>query len=122
MLPSDHPLAAAPEISDFGFAASALEVTSVSSDAEMKVVQLAGQMNGTAFWRAQAVISELEETLQKRLNNSAVLESSVRIESGGQKVSRRNMLGRMVLGEKPAVSVRHVGYCVCEGECWRRCV
>lgn len=96
MLPSDIPLTAVQEKSEFSFdtdTTKAVEVIGFSSEAEPKVVSLGGQMNRTEFWRVQAVITELEETLHRRLNESVVLRSPMRTEPTRQK---RSMLGRIM--------------------------
>lgn len=79
LLPSDIPLPAPEEKSEFSFDTGRddqkVEVIGFSSDEEPKVVRLEGQMNKTEFWRPQAIILELERTLRDRLNESSTLRS-----------------------------------------------
>ncbi|KAJ4303301.1 hypothetical protein N0V90_002194 [Kalmusia sp. IMI 367209] len=50
------------------FSTPQVQVIGFSSDEEPKVVGLEGQVNKTEFWRVQAVLEELERTLQGTLN------------------------------------------------------
>ncbi|KAG9190244.1 hypothetical protein G6011_08332 [Alternaria panax] len=68
MLPSDIPLPAVEEKSEFSFDSSdskPVEVIGFSSEDEPKVVRLEGQMNRTEFWRPQVVIVELEQGMEE---------------------------------------------------------
>ena len=102
MLPSDIPLPAVQEKSEFSFDAAdlkAVEVIGFSSEVEPKVVRLEGQMNRTEFWRVQAVVEELEDVLRARLNESAMLRSpssATRAETSGQRQPKRSMLSRIM--------------------------
>lgn len=81
LLPSDIPLPAVEEKSEFSFDTAStkpVEVIGFSSEEEPKVVRLEGQMNRTEFWRVQAIIEELERALRERLNASAVLRNPTR--------------------------------------------
>jgi hypothetical protein len=78
MLPSDIPLPAVEEKSEYSFDTSdpkPVEVVGFSSEDEPKVVRLEGQMNRTEFWRPQVVIVELERMLSENLNANPVLMS-----------------------------------------------
>jgi hypothetical protein len=100
LLPSDVPLPAIAEKSEFSFDTpdtKAVEVIGFSSSEEPKVVRLEGQMNRTEFWRVQAVIEELESALRERLNESAELRRSVGgSQDGAKQRSRRGLLGRIM--------------------------
>jgi hypothetical protein len=79
MLPSDIPLPAVEEKSEFSFSSSsseAVEVIGFSSEDVPKVVRLQGQMNRTEFWRVEAIIADLERILRDTLNVSPVWRSS----------------------------------------------
>jgi hypothetical protein len=81
MLPSDIPLPAIEEKSEFSFDTEdtkQVEVIGFASEEEPKIVRLEGQMNRTEFWRVQAVIEELERVLRESLNASAYLRSPTR--------------------------------------------
>ncbi|KAF3051357.1 hypothetical protein E8E11_010037 [Didymella keratinophila] len=81
MLPSDIPLPAVQEKSEFSFdtdTSKAVEVLGFASDEEPNIVCLEGQMNRTEFWRVQAVIIELERVLRDSLNASPQLRSPIR--------------------------------------------
>lgn len=81
MLPSDIPLPAEREKSEFSFntdTSKAVEVLGFASEEEPNIVRLEGQMNRTEFWRVQAVIVELERVLRESLNASSQLRSPVR--------------------------------------------
>jgi hypothetical protein len=77
LLPSDIPLPAAEEKSEFSFDTGGdekkVEVIGFSSDEEPKIVRLEGQMNKTEFWRVKAVIEDLERRLRETLSASPVL-------------------------------------------------
>lgn len=76
MLPSDIPLPAAEEKSEFSFDTAdtkAVEVIGFSSESEARIIRLEGQMNFTEFWRVPAVIDELERLLRDRLNQVEAL-------------------------------------------------
>jgi hypothetical protein len=78
MLPSDIPLPAVEEKSDFSFdlaGTKSVEVIGFPSEAEPKIVRLGGEMNRSEFWRVQVVIDELESVLRDRLTESEVLRS-----------------------------------------------
>lgn len=79
MLPSDIPLRAVEEKSEFSFdsasGAKPVEVIGFSSEEAPKVVRLDGRMNRIEFWRPQAVIVELERVLKESLNASPHLRS-----------------------------------------------
>ncbi|KAF1963449.1 hypothetical protein CC80DRAFT_486833 [Byssothecium circinans] len=79
LLPSDIPIPAPEEKSEFSFSSASddrtVEVIGFSSDEEPKVVHLQGQMNKTEFWRVQAVVQDLERRLRESLNASEVLRS-----------------------------------------------
>lgn len=102
MLPSDIPLPAIEEKSEFSFDTSStkpVEVIGFSSEEEPKVVRLEGQMNRTEFWRVQAIIEELERALRERLNASAILRNPTRPISefeGSTKTPRRTLLSRVM--------------------------
>lgn len=103
MLPSDIPLPAIEEKSEFSFDTSStkpVEVIGFSSEEEPKVVRLEGQMNRTEFWRVQAIIEELERALRERLNASAILRSPTRpiseFEGAAKMSSRRTLLSRVM--------------------------
>lgn len=101
MLPSDIPLPAVQEKSEFSFdtdTSKAVEVLGFASDEEPNVVRLEGQMNRTEFWRVQAVIVELERVLRDSLNASPQLRSPVRERSefGTQHKPKRNFLAKFV--------------------------
>ncbi|KAH9861551.1 hypothetical protein J1614_011301 [Plenodomus biglobosus] len=106
MLPSDIPLAALPEKSEFSFDTTtptqAVEVIGFSSEEAPKIVRLEGQMNRTEFWRPQAVIEELERVLRETLNASSRLRSPASpVRGGGTGVDggqapRRGFLTRLV--------------------------
>jgi hypothetical protein len=96
LLPSDIPLPAIEEKSEFSFdtvSTKPVEVIGFSSEEEPKVVRLEGQMNRTEFWRVQAIIEVLERALRERLNASAVLRNPTRpiseYEQGPERTSRR---------------------------------
>jgi hypothetical protein len=105
MLPSDIPLPAIEEKSEFSFdtfgATKPVEVIGFSSEEEPKVVRLEGQMNRTEFWRVQAVIGELERVLGEMLNASAYLRSPDRPRAGRSELEesrqqKRNLWSRMI--------------------------
>lgn len=107
MLPSDIPLPAIEEKSEFSFdtfgTTKPVEVIGFSSEEEPKVVRLEGQMNSTEFWRVQAVIGELERVLREILNASAYLRGPTRPRVGGSEFeevvgrqSRRYLWSRMI--------------------------
>jgi hypothetical protein len=104
MLPSDIPLPAIAEKSEFSFDTAdtkQVEVVGFSSEEEPKVVRLEGQMNRTEFWRVQAVIEELERVLRESLNASAYLRSPTRpgrseFEEVVKQSSRRSLLSRVM--------------------------
>lgn len=103
MLPSDIPLPAEEEKSEYSFDTSdskPVEVVGFSSEDEPKVVRLEGQMNRTEFWRPQVVIVELERMLSENLNASPVLRSPRghgRSEAdSAQRHSRRGFLSRVM--------------------------
>jgi hypothetical protein len=103
MLPSDIPLPAVEEKSEFSFDTSdakPVEVVGFSSEDEPKVVRLEGQMNRTEFWRPQVVIVELERLLSENLNTNPVLMSPRGKEAGRedtpQKHSMRGLLSRVM--------------------------
>ncbi|KAL6702981.1 hypothetical protein ACN47E_010336 [Coniothyrium glycines] len=77
MLPSDIPLVAVQEKSEFSFESTSetkrVEVIGFSSGEEPKVILLEGQVNRTEFWRPQAIIIELERVLRESLNASSHL-------------------------------------------------
>ena len=122
MLPSDIPLPAVQEKSEFSFDpvdAKVVEVIGFTSEEEPKVVRLEGQMNRTEFWRVQAVIGELERVLRERLNESAFLrspDSPTRVRTS-ERQPRRNFLSKIIpsLGPEerspsgnPEVGTRHM--------------
>ena len=81
MLPSDIPLPAVQEKSEFSFdtdTSKAVEVIGFASEEEPSIVRLEGQMNRTEFWRVQAVIVELERVLRDSLNASPQIRSPTR--------------------------------------------
>ncbi|KAJ8108474.1 hypothetical protein OPT61_g8148 [Boeremia exigua] len=81
MLPSDIPLPAEQEKSEFSFdndTSKAVEVLGFASEEEPHVIRLGGQMNRTEFWRVQAVIVELERVLRDSLNARPQLRSPIR--------------------------------------------
>lgn len=81
LLPSDIPLPAEREKSEFSFdtdTSKTVEVLGFASEEEPHVVRLDGQMNRTEFWRVQAVIVELERVLRSSLNASPQLRSPIR--------------------------------------------
>ncbi|KAJ4312595.1 hypothetical protein N0V94_007367 [Neodidymelliopsis sp. IMI 364377] len=101
MLPSDIPLPAVREKSEFSFdtdTSKAVEVIGFASEEEPNVVRLEGQMNRTEFWRVQAVIVELERVLRESLNASQQLRSPVRAERSEFEAPRqkRNFLSKLV--------------------------
>jgi hypothetical protein len=103
MLPSDIPLTAVAEKSEFSFDTSdakPVEVVGFSSGDEPKVVRLEGQMNRTEFWRPQVVIVELERLLSENLNANPVLRSprgeGIDKEDSTQSRSRRGFLSRVM--------------------------
>ncbi|OAL01358.1 hypothetical protein IQ06DRAFT_293450 [Phaeosphaeriaceae sp. SRC1lsM3a] len=102
MLPSDIPLPAIEEKSEFSFDTAStkpVEVIGFSSEEEPKIVRLEGQMNRTEFWRVQAIIEELERALRERLNASAVLRNPTRPISEFEeptRTSRRSLLSRVM--------------------------
>jgi hypothetical protein len=83
LIPSDIPLPAVPEKSEFSFGSAdtnRVEVIGFASDEEPNVVRLEGQMNRTEFWRVPAVVSELERVLRERLNADTQLRDAIRPE------------------------------------------
>jgi hypothetical protein len=101
MLPSDIPLPAVQEKSEFSFdtdTSKAVEVLGFASDEEPNVVRLEGQMNRTEFWRVQAVIVELERVLRGSLNASPQLRSPIRERSEFETrhKPKRNFLAKFV--------------------------
>lgn len=101
VLPSDIPLPAVQEKSEFSFdidPPKAVEVLGFASDEEPHVVRLEGQMNRTEFWRVQAVIVELERVLRDSLNASPQLRSPIRERSEFETQHRpkRNFLAKFV--------------------------
>jgi hypothetical protein len=110
MLPSDIPLPAVEEKSDFSFDVAGtkpVEVIGFPSEAEPKIVRLGGEMNRSEFWRVQVVIDELESVLRDRLTESEVLRSPnspTRLGvpgSEGQKQPRRSLLSRILPSTGP---------------------
>jgi hypothetical protein len=101
LLPSDIPLPAIEEKSEFSFSTTSstpVEVIGFSSGEAPKVVPLEGLMNRTSFWRVQAVVEVLESALREELNKSSYLrsaESPIRKASPEQQ-PRRTFLSRMV--------------------------
>lgn len=101
MLPSDIPLPAEQEKSEFSFdtdTSKAVEVIGFASEEELKIVRLEGQMNRTEFWRVRAVIGELERVLRESLSASAQLRSPVRERSEFEapRKQKRNFLAKFV--------------------------
>lgn len=102
ILPSDIPLPAEREKSEFSFdtdTSKAVEVLGFASEEEPHVVRLEGQMNRTEFWRVQAVIAELERVLRDSLNASPQLRSPIRERSEfevPQKQQKRNFFAKFV--------------------------
>jgi hypothetical protein len=103
MLPSDIPLPAVEEKSEYSFDTSdskPVEVVGFSSEEEPKVVRLEGQMNRTEFWRPQVVILELERMLSENLNANPVLRSprgdGRAGADSGQRQSKRGFLSRVM--------------------------
>jgi len=103
MLPSDIPLPAVEEKSEFSFDTAdtkPVEVVGFSSEDEPKVVRLEGQMNRTEFWRPQVVIVELERLLSENLNANPVLRSprgeGRGVESAVQRQGVRGLLSRVM--------------------------
>jgi hypothetical protein len=72
MIPSDVPIPAPAEKSEFSFDTDEkkVEVIGFSSDEEPQIVRLEGQMDRTEFWRVQSVVEELERRLKDALNAS----------------------------------------------------
>ena len=73
LLHSDIPLPPLEEKSEFSFGNAfgttrPVEVIGYASDEELKTVRLGGEMDGTEFWRVQAVVEELERVLRGMLN------------------------------------------------------
>jgi hypothetical protein len=123
MLPSDIPLPAVQEKSEFSFAADndddgsskSIQVIGFASDDEPIVVRLDGQMNRTEFWRPQPVIDELKMMLSSDLNVGPALTSATSeggegegggVGSGGDsgstpRQSRRNLLARVMPSLRP---------------------
>lgn len=100
MLPSDIPLPAVQEKSEFSFdtdTSKAVEVIGFASE-EPNIVRLEGQMNRTEFWRVQAVIVELERVLRDSLNASPQLRSPRRERSEFElpHKQKRNFLAKFV--------------------------
>jgi hypothetical protein len=92
MLPSDIPLPAVEEKSEFSFDTEdtqAVEVIGFSSEDEPKVVRLEGQMNRTEFWRPQVVIVELERVLRENLNASPLLRSPTGLRRSSSEITQR---------------------------------
>ncbi|KAF1930265.1 uncharacterized protein M421DRAFT_3346 [Didymella exigua CBS 183.55] len=106
MLPSDIPLPAVQEKSEFSFdtdTSKAVEVLGFASEEEPNIVRLEGQMNRTEFWRVQAVIVELERVLRDSLNASPQLGSPIRERSEfeGPHKMKRSLLAKFIgRGEK----------------------
>ena len=101
MLPSDIPLPAVREKSEFSFdsdTSKAVEVIGFASEEEPNIVRLEGQMNRTEFWRVQAVIVELERVLRDNLNASPQLRSPTRERSEFEtpQKQKRNFLAKFV--------------------------
>lgn len=105
MLPSDIPLPAIEEKSEFSFStdtSKSVEVIGFSSEEEPKIVRLEGQMNRTEFWRVQAIIVELEKRLRETLNANAVLRSPTSptrvgsFEQQAQRAQKRTFLSRVI--------------------------
>ncbi|KAF2711739.1 hypothetical protein K504DRAFT_428438 [Pleomassaria siparia CBS 279.74] len=108
LIPSDVPLPAEEEKSEFSFDNSdtkKIEVIGFSSDEIPQIVRLEGKLNRTEFWRPQAVIGELERLLRECLNKSErpnnptrerfpELEVVVK-QVGTQKRTRRTLFGRV---------------------------
>ena len=101
MIPSDIPLPAVQENSEFSFdtdTSKAVEVLGFASEDEPSVVRLEGQMDRTEFWRVQAVIVELERVLRDSLNASPQLRSPIRERSEFEPPckQKRNFLAKFV--------------------------
>ncbi|KAF2631639.1 hypothetical protein BU25DRAFT_192560 [Macroventuria anomochaeta] len=101
MLPSDIPLPAVQEKSEFSFdtdTSKAVEVIGFASDEVPDVVRLEGQMNRTEFWRVQTVITELERVLRDSLNASPQSRSPLRERSEleAPHKQKRNFLAKFV--------------------------
>ncbi|KAF1361865.1 hypothetical protein EJ07DRAFT_109630 [Lizonia empirigonia] len=101
MLPSDIPLPAVHEKSEFSFdtdTSKAVEVIGFASKEEPDIVRLAGHMNRTVFWRVQAVIVELERVLRDSLNASPQLRNPTREmnEFEAPQKQKRNFLAKFI--------------------------
>jgi hypothetical protein len=103
LLPSDIPLPAVPEKSEFSFSSAEtkpIEVIGFASDVEPKVVRLEGRMNHTEFWRVGAVVAELERMLRERLNADTQLRNAISPEvsssSSSKQASKRGFLSRLM--------------------------
>lgn len=79
LLPSDIPLSAPEEKSEFSFESLSqtkpVELIGFPSEEEPIIIPLTGRMNRTEFWRPQDVIVELERVLRETLNASTQLRS-----------------------------------------------
>lgn len=101
MLPSDIPLPAVQEKSEFSFdinTSKAVEVIGFASDEEPDIVCLGGRMNRTEFWRVQAVIAELERVLRDNLKTSPQPRDPIRESSEFEapQKQKRNFLAKFV--------------------------
>jgi len=107
LLPSDIPLPAPEEKSEFSFDTSTadaqrVELIGFSSDQSPEIIRLEGQLNTTEFWRPQVVV-ELERRLKEELNaNERLRPRSPIKEEAPQSQPKRSFFSR-VSGRGPEV-------------------
>ena len=92
MLPSDIPLPAAREKSEFDFdtdTSKDVEILGFASEEEPNIIRLEGQMNRAEFWRVQAVTTELERVLRESLSASPQMRSPVKERSDFEKLPKQ---------------------------------
>lgn len=92
MLPSDIPLPAAREKSEFSFdtdTSKDVEILGFVSEEEPEIIRLEGQMNRAEFWRVQAVTIELERVLRESLSASPQIRSPMRERSDFEKLPKQ---------------------------------
>jgi hypothetical protein len=102
MIPSDVPLPALKEKSEFSFDTGddkPVEVIGFANDESPRVVRLEGQLNKTEFWKAQGVVSELERILKETLSPEDASRSRAPVEvepAQPQQTSRRKFFSKFV--------------------------
>jgi hypothetical protein len=121
ILPSDIPLPAAREKSEFSFdtdTSKDVEILGFVSEEEPEIIRLEGQMNRGEFWRVQAVTTELERVLRESLSASSQTRSPIRKRSEFEKLpkQKRGFFAKLAgrgneersPGGNPEVGVRRV--------------